>query len=258
MSTKGIADVIFCLDASDSMRPCFDGVRAHISNFLEGLKGDRQRSWDIRFDFVAHHTERSASGAILHAHYSLYHNGVNGSVIDNLYINPTEVGYFTNDVEEFKRGLSQVEALGDEGPLVALDSCLDFPWRKEGECHRVIIFMTDEPFETSSEPNEEKRFLPEIQKKIQDLRILLFLVAPDSPIFEQLSAVDKCEYETVDNESNGLADVDFRELLYQIGKSVSVSVVGQQGGPTEKKVSKGLFGQATWGADIGVDQSDRT
>ena len=90
------------------------------------------------------------------------------------------------------------------------------------------------------------------------MRILLFLVAPDSPIFEQLSAVDKCEYETVDNQSNGLADVDFRELLYQIGKSVSVSVVGQQGGPTEKKVSKGLFGQATWGADIGVDQSDRT
>ena len=37
MSTKGTADVIFCLDASGSMGPCIEGVKSHIAGFAEKL-----------------------------------------------------------------------------------------------------------------------------------------------------------------------------------------------------------------------------
>lgn len=259
MSTKGVADVVFCLDASNSMKPCIDGVKTHISSFLEGLKSDRQRSWDVRFDFLAHQTLQGEDGGIGHAHYSLYHNEPGNLVLDVLY--SSQQGqrgrFFTTDIAEFKRGLDKVEVIGDEGPFVALDSCLDFPWRKAGECHRVIIFMTDEPFETSSAPGTERPFLEELLQKTQDLKVLLFIVAPDSPAYEELAEVDKSEYEAVDR-SAGLADVDFRKLLSGIGKSVSVSTANQQKPTAEKRVKRGLFGQREWGHVEGVDATDRT
>ena len=258
-STKGVADVVFCLDASDSMKPCIDGVRTHIGSFLDGLKSDQQRTWDVRFDFVAHHTVAGEGGQIGHSHFSLYQNEPGNDALISLYLGSGNGRFFTSDIDEFKRGLDKVEVLGDEGPLIALDTCLDLPWRKADECHRVVIFMTDEPFETSSIPDKEKAFLGEIQQKTQDLKILLFIVAPDSPVYEELSEVDKSEYEVVESHSAGLADVDFRKLLSGIGKSVSVSTANQQGAPVEKTVKKGIFGQTEWGNMEGaVDTSDRT
>jgi len=242
------------------MKPCIDGVKAHISSFLEGLQADKQRRWDVRFDFLAHFTVIGEGGTIGHAHFSLFHNDFDNHALDALYSSQqSQKGrFFTTDIEQFKRGLDDVDVMGDEGPLVALDSCLDFPWRKAGECHRVIIFMTDEPFETSSNPEMESQFLEDLQQKTQDLRVLLFIVAPDSDVYEELAEVDKSEYEAVESRSAGLADVDFRKLLSGIGKSVSVSTANQQGTVIEKKVKRGLFGQTTWGSVEGVDASDRT
>jgi hypothetical protein len=258
-STKGVADVVFCLDASDSMKPCIDGVRTHIGSFLEGLKSDQQRAWDVRFDFVAHFTVKGEEDSIGHAHFSLYHDEPENDVLDNLYLKQGTGRFFTSNIDEFKRGLDKVQVLGDEGPLVALDSCLDFPWRKADECHRVIVFMTDEPFETSSKPEMEKQFLGQIQQKTEDLKILLFIIAPESPAYEELSEVDKSEYEVIESQSSGLADVDFKKLLSSIGKSVSVSTVFQQALHGNKEVNRGLFGQANWGSIGGaVDTSDRT
>jgi len=259
MSTRGVVDVIFCLDASDSMKPCIDGVKAHITSFLEGLKSDGQRTWDVRFDFVAHNCVRGEGGGIGHDHKSIFHNETGNDVLHNLYLSPGSGRFFTTDIDEFKRGLDKVEVLGDEGPLIALDSCLDFPWREADQCHRVVIFMTDEPFETSSIPDKEKAFLGDIQQKTQDLKVLLFIVAPDSSAYEELSEIDKSEYEAVESRSAGLADVDFRKLLSGIGKSVSVSTANQQGAPVEKNVKKGIFGQTEWGVQSGtVDTTDRT
>jgi len=259
MSTKGVADVVFCLDSSDSMKPCIDGVKAHITSFLEGLKSDQQRTWDVRFDFVAHNTVTGEGGAIGHRHFSLYQNESGNDALTGVYQGSGNGRFFTSDIDEFKRGLDKVEVLGDEGPLIALDTCLDFPWRKADECHRVVIFMTDEPFETSSKPEMEKPFLEELLQKTADLKILLFIVAPESSVYEKLSEVDKSEYEVVESHSAGLADVDFRKLLSGIGKSVSVSTANQQGTPVEKEIKKGVFGQTGWGKLSGnVDTSDRT
>ena len=60
-STKGVVDVVFCLDASGSMEPCIDGVRRNVGAFIDGLGGDRNRSIDCRLDFLAHSCDEAAT-----------------------------------------------------------------------------------------------------------------------------------------------------------------------------------------------------
>ena len=53
-STKGVVDVVFCLDASGSMAPCIDAVRTNLDAFLDALGGDANRRIECRLDFLAH------------------------------------------------------------------------------------------------------------------------------------------------------------------------------------------------------------
>jgi hypothetical protein len=243
MSTRGIADVVFCLDASASMQPCIEAVKRHISDFITGLTSNGQQKWDLRLDFVAHQTAESGSGGTVFQDRSVFHDECHAA----LYGGFMQGGgrFFTADQGQFQSGLSKVVCQGDEVMLVALDFCLDFPWRPAKECHRVVIMLTDEPAETGSIVPEQKAKVADLIKKVQDQRVMLFLVAPDSPIYQELASADKSEYEVVDDAQTGrgLAGVEFRKVLEYIGKSVSVSA--NQGAP-EAKVQRGLFGQKSW------------
>ena len=35
MNTKGVANIVFCLDASRSMEPCIEEIKRYISNFVD-------------------------------------------------------------------------------------------------------------------------------------------------------------------------------------------------------------------------------
>jgi hypothetical protein len=240
MSTKGVADIVFCLDASGSMAPCFQGVRGHITDFLDGLQSNPQFTWDWRIDFLAH-SATEAGGGCSWTMRSVRHGDFD--FIRALYHGQSSEDFFTTNVAEFKRGLSRVRVRGDETPLVALDCCLDYPWRKAANCHRVVIMMTDEPFETGAWLREQRAKLPALIEKIQGLRVMLFIVAPESPAFDELAAVEKSVYEVVDRSGDGLARVDFRAVLLEIGKSVSVSLSQM---PEPEKVPRAVFGQASW------------
>jgi len=239
MSTKGIADVVFCLDASGSMSPCIDGVRRHIIDFLSGIRSNNQLSWDLRLDFVAY----AASGDQPWkrfpglGHRSVFHD----ELLEPLYLG-RQGRFFTTDTREFQTALERVEAGGDEATLVALDFALDFPWRDGRSCHRAVIVMTDEPFESGAYEAEQKARLQELITKIQKLRVMLFLIAPDSPVYNELAQVDRSEYEVVDG-GDGLAGVDFGAALAYIGKSLSVS---QLQGATEAAPRRALFDQTSW------------
>ena len=239
MSTKGVADIVFCLDASGSMNPCFDGVRNHVTAFVEGLRSSGQTSWDLRFDFVAHRCSGGGGPFRVEAE-SVF----NRSLPEALYgPQPASKRFFTSDVDEIRRSLASVTTGGDEAALVGLDCALDFPWRDAAACHRVVIQMTDEPFETGAGPNEQKALLEDLIQKIQDLRVMLFLVSPNSPIFRELAQVDRSEWTIPDSAGQGLSRVDFQQVLATMGKSVSASML--QGGPV-RPVRRGLFGQVGW------------
>ena len=54
MAGRQTADILFCMDASGSMRNAFSGVRNHVNKMLEAIKSDLQMQWDVRFDFLAY------------------------------------------------------------------------------------------------------------------------------------------------------------------------------------------------------------
>jgi hypothetical protein len=238
MTTKGVADVVFCLDASDSMGPCFQGVCGHVGDFIAGLKSHPQFAWDWHLDFLAHSASEEAGGYAFRAE-SLYHQ----NVILALYQEQNPGRFFTADVDQFRDRLASVPLTADEAPLVALDCCLDFPWREAKYTHRVIIMMTDEPFETGVFQEDQRMMVPTLIEKVQRLRVMLFLVAPESAVFNELASAEKSVYEVVDRAGDGLARVNFGQVLSEIGKSVSVF---SQQAPKAEEVARGLFGQAFW------------
>ncbi len=235
MSTSKTADIVFCIDASSSMQPCFSMLQKSIGSMMAGLTGG-QSIWDVRFEFIAH--SASANGVV--RHNSVFNDGA----VDALY-GGGQAKFFTDSVDVFSRRLATIEMLGDEAPLMALDVALDVPWRDASKCHRVVILLTDEPFEDGVFVADQIAKLPQIINKIQDLKVLLFIVAPESGAYDQLSQVDKSEYEVLTSKNDGMQNVDFTKLLGAIGKSVSVSNLQETRPPV---VERGLFGQASWGA----------
>ena len=252
MTTKGVADIVFCLDASDSMGPCFQGVCHHLSAFIDGLSYSTQMTWDWRIDFVAHSASRDTAESCTFRVESLYHE----NLIPTLYGEQGKGRFFTSSADEFRDRLVTVPLAADEASLVALDCCLDFPWREGQYCHRVVIMMTDEPFETGVMREEQQAMLDTLIEKIQRLRVMLFLVAPESKVFNELASAEKSVYEPVDGVGGGLAEVDFGQVLSEIGKSVS-TYSQQAAGPEE--VARGLFGQEYWTLSEGImSPHDRT
>lgn len=235
MSAGGIADVVFCLDASHSMEPCLDGVKSHLVDFVAGLGGASGAEWDVRFDFVAHSRSPTA-----YRHVSVWNN--NATLGETLY-GAGNSRLFTSSPEEFRQGLERVAAHGNEASLVALDFCLDFPWRPASACRRAVILMTDEPFESGVEIELQELQFENLIRKIQQLRVSLYIVAPTSKMFDRLAAVDRSEFMEVDEPGSGLAGVDFGQVLGDVGRSVSRSALQGTG---ETSVQRGLFGQSTW------------
>jgi hypothetical protein len=176
-------------------------------------------------------------------------------LLDALYGTPPDhQQFFTPEADAIRRGLTEVEPIGDEAVLVALDLCLDLPWRSRGGCHRVVVMLTDEPLETNVWAEIQRRMITPLIDKIHALGVMLFMVAPGSPGFDELSEADKCQFQQVGDSGDGLSSVDFARVLSHIGKSVSVSVLQQRPDTT---VRRALFGQDQWVAGRGRVSSGR-
>lgn len=246
MAGRNCADIVFCIDASGSMQPCFDAVRSNIEKLIEGLQTDCQTTWDVRFDFLAYH---DSPGGFLSGDVHFYHTVHNYvECIEKIYgASPQPAAFFTRDLNEFKTALAATPIEGEEMQLLALDIALDFPWRPSSECHRVVVMLTDEPVETGISVDEQVSKLPELMRKIQDKRVKLFIIAPESEHFYKLSEVDRCEYTDLEGQKDGLRTVDFSKMLATIGKSVSVSQ-SYDGGST---AATPLFDQKEWSVSSG-------
>jgi hypothetical protein len=237
VSTKGVVDIVFCIDASSSMQPCIDEVRLHVVEFVRGLESNPNQKMDWRIDYVAYSCDEG--GAIFRMQ-SLGYAGV--ELCDQIYRRGGQ-GLFTTSLDKFQHALQSVEVVGDEATLVALDTALDFPWRPRGRCHRVVVCLTDEPFETNAAQELQTVKMPTLLAKLQKLGVMLYLVAPSSNGFDQLSEVDMSEYEVLDTVGDGMRSVKFDKVLSYMGKSISMASLQSA---AELPVPRALFGQDTW------------
>jgi hypothetical protein len=236
MAGRECADIVLCIDASDSMTPCIEAVKNNITKLTSVFAGDSKRVWDVRLDFVAH--------AFGKGKFHCYATRQDVTLLDDLYQNPdaSTRRCFTTQPEKFKNALARVRTLGDEVTLAALDIALDFPWRPAENCHRVIVLLSDEAIETGEAVKMQRELVPKIIEKIHSKRVKLFIYAPESEIFYKLSMANGCEYEVLGDARDGMKNVDFEKLMEAIGKSVFIS---QSSFPGENTPSP-LFGQQTW------------
>jgi hypothetical protein len=99
LSSRGVADIVFCLDASASMKPCFEGVCRHLGSLLDGLGGPAQTHWEVRFEFVAY----SASAAPQTGTHVFRMKSLRcDSVTEELYAG-RQGRFFTEDADELRR-----------------------------------------------------------------------------------------------------------------------------------------------------------
>ena len=241
MAGRNCADIVFCIDASGSMKPCIDAVRDNIEKLLEGLETDVQTTWDVRFDFLAFHDSKDG----VHNYQSVALPTI--PLFDAIYKNGDRGKLFTKDLAAFKEGLRRIKVEGEEEQLLALDIAMDYPWRPSDGCHRVVVLLTDEPVETGVAVDAQKAKIDQLIEKVMDKRIKLFIVAPESDGFYRLSAADRCEYDDSGAERGGLKNVDFSKMMAAIGKSVSVAQT-YAGANSEPRPS---YDQASWSETSG-------
>jgi hypothetical protein len=240
-------DIVFVIDASGSMQPCFAELSQHLQHVLKPLHGNASR---VRFGLVTISVGTNQDSTVY------YVNGLSGiNLLDALYdAQSASAGrtLFTESPTEFSQDLSSTAVQGDEDMLLALDVALDFPFGPLANTKRVIAMFSDEPFETGVRIIERRAKLQDLMEKIMARHIQLFCAVPDGATIQELSAVDRSEIELI-SSGNGLGGIDFAKLLSQMGKSVSVSSLQVVGEPVSRRA---IFGQDQWGRSAANDWTE--
>lgn len=229
-------DLVFVIDASDSMRPCFEGLAHNLDKIVRPLQGF---GFKVRLGLVAVNIGRSSSGGILVNTVTL------AGDMDAIYQGASDL--FTEDGTKFAEKLRSIQLEGDEHHLIALDFALDFPFGPIATTRRVVALFSDEKVEDGQVSDDHMAKIPMIIHKITARRVQLFAALPFSPALEMLGSTDSAQIEPVDG-GDGLASVNFEKLFAQMGKSISVA--SMQG--DETSYEKALFGQDKWVAATGT------
>ncbi len=233
-------DLVLVIDASSSMQPCIDQLRTHLRELIKPMQGHIAK---VRFGLVSLSASKSGEGVITFRPRTLV--GDWWDATETLYNGRFhQYEFFTEDTDKVVRALEEIDCSGDEHNLLALDIALDHPFGPTGTTKRVVALFSDEKLENGVEgsagANSEK--LDALIEKIHERRIKLFCALPKSIASETLAEADSSEVTYVQGKE-GLASVDYKALLGQMGKAISVSAL--QGGLAEYK-PKALFGQDEW------------
>jgi uncharacterized protein involved in tellurium resistance len=248
MSARNV-DLVLLVDASESMRPCFGALRNNLDDLLYPL---RQANFKVRFGLVAY-AAAVANGGPVYDHTFVGGSGL--TMIRQLYSDqPGPEQFFTDDPDVVMRTLAGLHAQGNENTLLALDIAADFPFGPVQSTRRVIAVFTDEPLEEDVTGGKTLTILPELIEKLQSRRIQLYVAAPSSDGLNELGTLDGAQIQTVQG-GDGLRSIDFRKLLAQMGKSISLSTM-QIG--DEPPWQRALFGQDNWQADRVVTDENRS
>lgn len=252
------ADVVFVIDASGSMRTCFDQLRANIRKFVEPF---REEGFDsLRLGLLAYsaNIDRTAKKCI---YRNIVIGGEGVPAMKALYgsVPPRDDLFFTRskdgavDAESFMHRLDGIRCKGDEDTVFALDCAADFPYGPLDSTRRVMVLFTDEKIEDGvlkqESVGENFSQVEKVMKKIVDRHISLYAFAPASPVTDMIAEFSRVFLTVVPEftpeAKDTWANIDFARILEMMGKSVSSSLSGGN----EKDFGRAVFGQNTWGDD---------
>lgn len=245
-------DIVFVIDASESMQPCFDALRTHLRELITPLQGHAAR---VRFGLVAQ-SAGGHRGVAVYEHHFLCGSGI--AALQKLYNRgPNDPDprndFFTDDPQRFMTAIGKLKAEGNEEMIVALDIAADFPFGSLSNTKRVVAFFSDESMEDGVAKGENNGMTSQLVDKLHARHIHLFAFAPDSEGIQTLALADRSEV-TLVGDGDGLAGVDFKQLLSGMGKSISVSSLQATAEPAYQRA---LFGQDKWDSSRTVSTANR-
>ncbi len=235
MAMNKNVDLVIVLDTSASMQPCIDGLRAHLREILKPMQGHVAT---VRFGIVGLSASKGKNGTL----YRIATLAGGSASIDGLYSATNQYRYFTDDPDEVINRLDQLSISGDEDNLLALDIAMDHPFGPSTTHKRIIALFSDEKLETGIDGAKSAEKIPRLIEKLHARHIKLFCAMPFSDAALLLAQANGSEVEDI-GDATGLASVDFRRLLSQIGKSISASTLQ---GSLEESFSPALYGQDKW------------
>ena len=231
---KGVADIVFLIDATGSMQPCIDDIKNNIDLFIDRLSsadpngGTMLKDWRIS----------------ICAYRDFLCDPENG--LEHMILNP-----FVRTAAEAKAQLSAIEADGGgDEPESLLDALYalttrgvtakgatesENKWRYPAEAARCIIVFTEATYDETMSPlsGNEGGTVDDIIQILQQERMRLSIFAPAFPCYGALAAVDKSDYEAIDilpgkTPQEALRDftadrANFKKVLELLAKSVTAS-----------------------------------
>lgn len=244
MASPTQVDLVLVIDTSVSMRPCIEQLKSHLKELIKPMQGHISR---VRFGLVGM-SASNKDGALIYRPQTL---AGDADSVAWLYDGSNQHQFLTEDADKVIACLDSLAIAGDEDNLVALDIALDHPFGPVSTTKRVVALFSDEKLEAGVQRGAIKEFIPRIVEKLHARRIKLFCAMPYSDAAQQLSEANGSEVEDVGGQ--GLATVDFKALLGQMGKSISVSSLQ---GALEEKYEQALFGQDQWGSTEAWGEGD--
>jgi hypothetical protein len=223
---RGVADIVFLIDASGSMAPCIDALKQNIGHFIDSLtttnQGNQSPVRDWRGKAMGYRDFEEDSTPL----------------VDNPFVRDPAA------LKEQLVGL-QPEGGGDE-PESLLDALFtvatmgqtekdqpedDRRWRYRSSAARIVIVFTDASYkEKMVIQGATGGTFEDVKNKCHEHRIILSIFAPDLPCYDTLSTIQKSEYEPIPgpNFQEGMKTLtsdqnNFQNTLAQLAKSVSKS-----------------------------------
>lgn len=223
---RGACDFTLLIDATHSMRPCMDALKANVAGFIADLTNGQNGLSDWRGRVVAYRDV-------------LYDR--DNWLVDNPFV--------SQDPEALKAQLAAISTAGggDEPESllealfhtmsndgVAADKQFEAApqsWRSNREAQRVIVVFTDATYHrTMSMKGAEGGGVTDIMHRITAGRFVVILYAPDHECYDELSQVDRAEWHPIPgpNFVQGLADytsdaANFQKVLRALAASISAS-----------------------------------
>ena len=215
------ADIVFCIDSTGSMNPCFEGVKENLSKFIDGLQSEG--NVDFRLKLIAYRDKHDPSCEVAWEYLD-----------------------FTKSAETFKAKLSSLVADGgggaEESTLDAIYEATQSKWRK-ANTHKVIVVFTDADTHPTLHPstypfpvnNDVKAVIQELQTLGSSI---FFFVGPKFETYQKIEQAaqdaerkkifyflkpDKIRKSVID-DYRGLKGINFEYLMNFIGQSISKSI----------------------------------
>ncbi len=262
------ADVVFVIDASDSMKPCFEQLKASIKSFVKPFQ---QQGFDsLRLGLLAYRTG-AGNGDWVYRHSFIC--GDEPENMKDFYSDDEELKekFFTRsgdgevDTKTFCDCLDAIECSADEDSPLALDCAADFPFAPPCEARRAIVMFTDEKFEDGVLKEKaitnakEYDLLEKVMEKLETRHISLFLFAPSSGAAEVISEFNrvvvtdvKDAHDRAEGESSW-EGINFDKVLEGIGKSISTSNLQKT---ADDPYQPATYGQNKWSLEKWGKASD--